>query len=321
MSKFIVKFHNWFERAMQPRLRNMVGLDEYFREPQERIETLEYIIDHSLDITKMAKASGEQRQMQIIGTEVLRILHEVCSKYHLTYWIDWGTLLGAVRHGGYIPWDDDLDISMPIDDFKKACEILPKEFSNYKGRRQDYFFPWMNSIDIIKPAEWVNNTIWYQIFPDRFCNSGTDRGRKYHNWSSPDKKASNAYAYGGDLKGVTSKLDYLKELGINGLYFTPINESTSNHKYNTKDYTRIDSSFGNDKDIKNLVKEAHSRGIKVMLDGVFNHSGEEFAPWQDVLKNGRNSRYFDWFMINKYPFSKIGGRSKKGEYYTVSRKA
>lgn len=133
MSKFIVKFHNWFERAMQPRLRNMVGLDEYFREPQERIETLEYIIDHSLDITKMAKASGEQRQMQIIGTEVLRILHEVCSKYHLTYWIDWGTLLGAVRHGGYIPWDDDLDISMPIDDFKKACEILPKEFSNYKG--------------------------------------------------------------------------------------------------------------------------------------------------------------------------------------------
>ncbi len=193
-----------------------------------------------------------------------------------------------------------------------------EEFSNYKGRRQDYFFPWMNSIDIIKPAEWVNNTIWYQIFPDRFCNSGTDRGRKYHNWSSPDKKASNAYAYGGDLKGVTSKLDYLKELGINGLYFTPINESTSNHKYNTKDYTRIDSSFGNDKDIKNLVKEAHSRGIKVMLDGVFNHSGEEFAPWQDVLKNGKNSRYFDWFMINKYPFSKIGGRSKKGEYYSFA---
>ena len=193
-----------------------------------------------------------------------------------------------------------------------------EEFSDYKGRRQDYFFPWMNSTDIIKPAEWVNSTIWYQIFPDRFCNSCTDRGRKYHNWSSPDKKASNAYAYGGDLKGVTSKLDYLKELGINGLYFTPINESTSNHKYNTKDYTKIDSSFGNDSDIKKLVKEAHSRGIRVMLDGVFNHSGEEFAPWQDVLKNGRDSRYFNWFMINKYPFSKIGSRSKKGEYYSFA---
>ena len=193
-----------------------------------------------------------------------------------------------------------------------------EEFSDYKGRRQDYFFPWMNSTDIIKPAEWVNSTIWYQIFPDRFCNSCTDRGRKYHNWSSPDKKASNAYAYGGDLKGVTSKLDYLKELGINGLYFTPINESTSNHKYNTKDYTKIDSSFGNDSDIKKLVKEAHSRGIRVMLDGVFNHSGEEFAPCQDVLKNGRDSRYFNWFMINKYPFSKIGSRSKKGEYYSFA---
>ena len=193
-----------------------------------------------------------------------------------------------------------------------------EEFKAYKGRRQDYFFPWMNSKDIIKPSEWVNNTIWYQIFPDRFCNSGTDRGRKYHNWSSPDKKASNAYAYGGDLKGVTSKLDYLKELGINGLYFTPINESTSNHKYNTKDYTKIDSSFGNDEDIKNLVREAHARGIKVMLDGVFNHSGEEFAPWQDVLKNGRDSRFFDWFLINKYPFSKIGRRSKNGEYYSFA---
>ena len=191
-----------------------------------------------------------------------------------------------------------------------------EEFKNYSGRRQDYFFPWINSKDIIKPSKWVNDTIWYQIFPDRFCSSGTDRGRKYHNWSSPDKKASNAYAYGGDLKGVISKLDYLKELGITGLYFTPINESTSNHKYNTKDYTKIDSSFGNDEDIKNLVKEAHRRGIRVMLDGVFNHSGEEFAPWQDVLKNGRESHYFDWFMINKYPFSKIGWRSKKGEYYS-----
>lgn len=192
------------------------------------------------------------------------------------------------------------------------------EFKSYKGRRQDFFFPWINSSDIIKPSEWVNDTIWYQIFPDRFCNSGTDRGRKYHNWSSPDKKASNAYLYGGDLKGVTSKLDYLKELGITGLYFTPINESPSNHKYNTTDYTKIDSSFGNDDDIKNLVKEAHSRGIRVMLDGVFNHCGEEFAPWQDVLKNGRESRYYNWFMINKYPFSKIGGRSKKGEYYSFA---
>ena len=199
------------------------------------------------------------------------------------------------------------------DGFKSVAE-----FTSYKGRRQDFFFPWINPIDIIKPAKWVNETVWYQIFPDRFCNSGTERGIKYHNWSSPDKKASNAYLYGGDLKGVMSKLDYLYNLGITGIYFTPINESPSNHKYNTTDYNKIDASFGSDEDIKMLVKEAHQRGIRVMLDGVFNHCGEQFAPWQDVLQNGRESKYFDWFIINKFPFSKSGGKSKRGEYYSFA---
>ena len=192
------------------------------------------------------------------------------------------------------------------------------EFRSYVGRRQDFFFPWINSADIVKPADWVNDTVWYQIFPDRFCNSGSDRGIKYHKWSGPDKKVSNAYLYGGDLKGVESKLDYLKDLGITGIYFTPINESPSNHKYNTTDYTKIDRSFGSDADIKNLVEEAHKRGIRVILDGVFNHSGAEFAPWQDVLKNGAASRYIDWFMVNKFPFSKTGCKSRKGEYYSFA---
>ncbi len=192
------------------------------------------------------------------------------------------------------------------------------EFKNYQGRRQDFFFPWINSSDIVRPASWVNKTIWYQIFPDRFCNSGTDRGIKYHKWSSPDKKASNAYLYGGDLKGACGKLDYLKDLGITGLYFTPVNESPSNHKYDTADYNRIDKSFGSDKDMKELVAQAHLRGMRVMLDGVFNHCGEQFKPWQDVLEKGKDSRYFNWFMINKYPFSKTGCRTRKGEYYSFA---
>ena len=192
------------------------------------------------------------------------------------------------------------------------------EMKNYKGRRQDFFFPWINCSDIVKPSKWVNETVWYQIFVDRFCSSLTDRGRIYHNWSSPDKKASNAYAYGGDLKGIALKLDYLKDLGITGIYLTPVNESTSNHKYNTKDYNKIDSSFGTDEDMKSLVKQAHSRGIRVMLDGVFNHCGAEFEPWQDVLKNGRDSRFFDWFFVNKYPFSKSSSKTRKGEYYSFA---
>ena len=192
------------------------------------------------------------------------------------------------------------------------------EFKDYKGRRQDFFFPWMNPIDIIKPAKWVNDTVWYQIFPDRFCNSGTKRYRSYDKWASPKKKMGYLDRYGGDLKGITSKLDYLKALGINGIYFTPLNKSNSNHKYNTTDYTMIDPDFGTDEDLITLVKEAHSRGIRIMLDGVFNHSGDDFAPWLDVLENGEESKYFNWFMINEVP-KKVGmftQNARKGKYYT-----
>lgn len=194
----------------------------------------------------------------------------------------------------------------------------PEEFKAYKGRRQDFFFPWMNSSDIIKPAKWVNNTVWYQIFPDRFCNSGTPRHRNYDKWASPDKKMGFLDCYGGDIKGITSKLDYLEDLGITGLYFTPLNDSNSNHKYNTRDYKKIDPNFGTDEDVKQMVKEAHKRGMRVMLDGVFNHSGDDFMQWQDVLKNGESSPYFNWFMINKMPkkVSHFTSNARKGNYYT-----
>lgn len=203
------------------------------------------------------------------------------------------------------------------------CEDIfrsEKEFKNYHGRRQDFFFPWMNSSDIIKPSKWVNETVWYQIFPDRFCNSGAERPTKYKKWAKPDQKVTNAELYGGDIKGIISKLDYIKDLGVTGIYFTPLNESPSNHKYNTTNYKKVDPNFGTNEDLKNLVKEAHKRGIKIMLDGVFNHSGTEFAPWQDVLKNGKESKYFNWFMINKLPIekSKFNSNAKKGIYYTFA---
>ena len=188
-----------------------------------------------------------------------------------------------------------------------------------EGRsRQCFVFPWMNPCDVPRTPAWVNDTVWYQIFPDRFCNGD-------HSIDPEDVvpwrehgRVKNEECFGGDLAGITSKLDYLQNLGINGLYLTPINESPSNHKYDTTDYTKIDPRFGDEETLIHLVEEAHKRGIRVMLDGVFNHCGYYFAPWQDVLEKGPESEYYDWFMINEWPFDRKGKAAKKKQIYTFA---
>lgn len=196
------------------------------------------------------------------------------------------------------------------------------EYQSYKGRRQLFTFPWMNISDIINTPDWVNDTIWYQIFIDRFCNGKPEINPKNVSpWRSPDKPVKYSDYFGGDIPGITEKLDYLQDLGITGLYLTPICKGRSNHKYDTISYTKIDPAFGTDEDMANMVSEAHSRGIRVMMDGVFNHTGMFFYPWQDVKKNGPNSKYYDWFMINTWPFQEKGSFStnaKAGNYYTFA---
>ena len=197
----------------------------------------------------------------------------------------------------------------------------PKEYLAYKGRRQLFTFPWLNSSDIIKTPDWVNNTIWYQIFIDRFCNGNECINPKNVSpWREPDKSVKYFDYFGGDIPGITSKLDYLQDLGITGLYLTPICKSKSNHKYDTTSYTKIDPSFGTDDDMAHMVSEAHSRGIRVMMDGVFNHSGMFFKPWRDVVKYGPESKYYDWFMVNSWPFKNKGYsyNAKAGNYYTFA---
>ena len=199
------------------------------------------------------------------------------------------------------------------DGFVKNAEHFPEE-----RMIQRFIYPWMNRADIMKVPEWAENIVWYQIFPDRFCNGD-------HSIDPEDVvpwrehgRVKNEECFGGDLAGITSKLDYLQNLGINGLYLTPINESPSNHKYDTTDYTKIDPRFGDEETLIHLVEEAHKRGIRVMLDGVFNHCGYYFAPWQDVLEKGPESEYYDWFMINEWPFDRNGKAAKKKQIYTFA---
>lgn len=183
---------------------------------------------------------------------------------------------------------------------------------------QYFKFPWLNVSDVIAPPEWVKHTVWYQIMPDRFCRAKASPEKDgLIPWGHYQKTGFN-HIYGGNLKGITERLPYLHDLGISGLYLTPVFQSPSYHKYNTFDYRRIDSDLGTEEDMKTLVSTAHSLGIKVMLDGVFNHCGTEFFAWKDVCEKKKDSPYYEWFFINDDDFLKERYDTADGRYYTFS---
>ncbi|UTR07249.1 alpha-glycosidase [Alkalihalobacillus sp. LMS6] len=187
----------------------------------------------------------------------------------------------------------------------------PKEISAY------FCLPYAHETDVFTPPSWVANTVWYQIFPERFANGEPARNPEDAlPWGSEAPKPDTFF--GGDLKGVIDHLDYLQDLGITGVYFTPIFKAFSNHKYDTIDYLSLDPHFGDEETMRTLVKECHKRGIRVMLDAVFNHSGYYFPPFQDLLKNGEDSAYKDWFHPFDLPLKPEGERPNYETFAFVS---
>lgn len=166
-----------------------------------------------------------------------------------------------------------------------------------------YFcFPFIHKKDVFTAPPWVKDTVWYQIFPERFANGDyTCNPANTLPWGSADPTATNFF--GGDFAGIMNHLDYLVKLGISGIYFTPIFTAHSNHKYDTINYMEIDSQFGTKETFQKLVESCHQRGIKIMLDAVFNHSGYFFDKFQDVLEKGEHSSYKDWFHIHEFPIA------------------
>lgn len=179
--------------------------------------------------------------------------------------------------------------------------IYPLE-TRYLEEVNNYFrMPYFHETDRFKSPAWVTDTVWYQIFPDRFANGdSTNDPEGTLPWGSKKHPGQEDF-YGGDLQGIMDHLDDLQDLGINGLYLTPIFKAETNHKYDTTDYMEIDPAFGDKKLFKELVKEAHKRGMRIMLDAVFNHMGYYSKQWQDVLENQEHSRYKDWFHIHSFP--------------------
>ena len=107
--------------------------------------------------------------------------------------------------------------------------------------------------------------------------------------------------FGGDIQGVPRHLDYLSTLGINAIYFTPLFAATTNHKYDTQDYMKVDPHFGTNEQLKAFIEACHSRGIRVLLDAVFNHAGATFQPFLDVQEKGADSAYAGWFHVRDWP--------------------
>jgi neopullulanase len=145
--------------------------------------------------------------------------------------------------------------------------------------------------------DWVQDAIFYQIFPDRFAKSMRNPSGNllFEAWDSPPTPHG---FKGGDLFGIAEKLDYLKDLGITALYLNPIFASASNHRYHAFDYYAVDPLLGGNEAFTELLRKAHRKGIRVVLDGVFNHASRGFWQFHHVLECGDGSPYRDWFLFD-----------------------
>ena len=158
-----------------------------------------------------------------------------------------------------------------------------------------------------RTPDWVKNAIFYQIFPDRFAwSKQVPKPGKFEDWNT----LPTVHGFkGGDLMGVYEKLDYLEDLGINAIYFNPIFQSASNHRYHTHDYYQVDPLLGGNEAFFTLLEAAHARNIRIVLDGVFNHASRGFFPFNHIMETGTSSPYYKWFNIHGFPLNAYQGKA------------
>ena len=172
-------------------------------------------------------------------------------------------------------------------------------FSAPDDEENFFEFLWPNPTDAFRAPDWASEQVYYQIFPERFRNGEASNDPPgAERWGAPPTREN---FQGGDLRGIIEKLGYIRDLGATCLYLTPIFKAPSNHKYDTVDYFDIDPAFGTKDDLAELVRSAHKLGLRVLLDGVFNHCGYYWPPFQDVVRNGESSGYASWFFPQSFP--------------------
>lgn len=162
-----------------------------------------------------------------------------------------------------------------------------------------YEFLYANQTEVVHTPKWSRGQIFYHIFPERFSNGNKDLSPPdCQEWGTPPTREN---YMGGDLQGIMDHLDHLEALGVGCLYLNPIFQGDFNHKYATTDYFHVDKSFGGNEKFRELVDNVHKKGMRIILDGVFNHTGIHFPQFADILEKQETSKYRDWYHITKFP--------------------
>ncbi len=171
------------------------------------------------------------------------------------------------------------------------------------------------SYPVLKTPDWLRDSVFYQIFPDRFANGNPRNDGAYTlPWGA---KPDHIHRFGGDLAGVAQHLAYLRALGVNAIYFNPIFATESNHGYDTTDYARIDARLGTNRQFKELVRSLHGLGWHVILDGVFHSTSVQFGPFRDLREKGPASRYAAWYFPKRFPLEVREGQTTYGCWFGV----
>ena len=182
-----------------------------------------------------------------------------------------------------------------LDDGKQVKYYIGDCFEDSDDQeRSDYFqLPFNLRADRLEIPDWVHDAVVYNIFPDSFADGKRHMSDQIGtaDWLGNECRS----LHGGTVNGIRENLDYIRELGCNCIYLNPIFAASSYHKYDTLDYFHVDPTRGTDEDFRLLVQEAHALGMRVIIDGVFNHLCWRHPFFQDVLEKGKESEYYDWF--------------------------
>ncbi len=261
---------------------------EYVFRIRTKADDAVQVIFHGRDkYVHMLKSSDKKKaEMQKVATDGIVDYYEtampldmICLRYFFELIDKDGQ---SLYYGNYTFWE------------KKPKEISQMFDCPLKSKEEDRFLV----------PKWAKGKVVYQIFPDRFAGGETVNEKLWYDSPLKNWRAM----YGGNLRGIINKLEYLKDLGADIVYMTPIFLSGSNHKYDTTDYFTIDPGFGTKEDLKELVERAHGLGMYVILDGVFNHTALDFFAFKDLKEKGEISPYKDWYYPKSFPLKSQFGK-------------